>query len=135
GDSQAAPWSPKRCSSPARPHRLPCCDFSTAFHSTSLISAGSTPLRCKNQVGGTVSGTHRTLNRCRQPGISPIAREKQVFPGCERPRPQRILPRRRLECGTALAHDLPCRQFTGDTGDVAHVPPDRQRELLARPVH
>src|ERR1700722_872411 len=63
----------------------------------------------EDEIGRAVARPHRTLDGCRQPRISPVAGKKQVFEGRHRPRPQRILFRRGLKCGTALPHDLPGR--------------------------
>src|ERR1700688_3946783 len=65
----------------------------------------------EDEVGGAVARPYRSLNGGRQPRISPVAGEKQVFPVGHRPRPQRVLLRRRLECRAAFAHDLPGRQL------------------------
>src|ERR1700716_1371912 len=85
----------------------------------------------ENQVGGTVSRPHRSLDGCRQPRISPVAGEKQVFKGGRGARPQGVLLRRGLEGGAALAHDLPRRHFALHTRRFADIPPDRLRELLS----
>src|SRR4026209_2048468 len=45
----------------------------------------------QDQIGGTVARPYRSLDGCRQPRISPVAGEKQVFARCHRAGPQRIL--------------------------------------------
>ena len=58
--------------------------FPAQFRSRQPIAIARSGLHRQNQVGGAVSGTDRTLDRCRQPGISPVAGEKQVFPPGDR---------------------------------------------------
>src|SRR4029450_7499578 len=90
----------------------------------------------QDQIGGAVARPYRSLDGCRQSGISPVAGEKQVFERCPPPRAQRVLLRRGLERRSALAHDLPGRQrqIALQAGGLADVPPDRQREFFARHV-
>ena len=109
---------------PARSHWKPryCCPGQALRHG-------------EDEIGSPVARPDRSLDGCRQPRISPVAGEKQVFPRRHRARPQRVLLRRGLECGAALAHDLPGRQLALDARGLADVPPDRPRQFLARHVH
>src|SRR6266702_8782914 len=111
--------------SAARPDRKPGSPDATR----------SGPPHGKNKIGGAVSRPYRSLDGGRQPGIGPVAGEKQVFPLRDRARPQRILLGRGLEGGPALAHDLPGRQLALHAAGLADIPPDRLREFLARHVH
>src|SRR5260370_21159550 len=95
---------------------------------SSLANSRSGPPHGKDKVGGTVPRPHRSLDSCRQPRISPVAREKQISKGGRCARAQGILLRRGLECGAALAHDLPGRQVAPHPGGLADIPPDRLRE-------
>src|SRR4030081_2567958 len=78
----------------------------------------------EDEIGGAVPRAHRSLDRRRQPRISPVAREKQIFVSRDRTRPQRVLLRRGLERGAALAHDLPGRQFALYARRLADIQPD-----------
>src|SRR3979409_881631 len=100
-----------------------------------LATSRSGPPHGKDKIGGAVPGSYRAFNGCRQPRISPVAREKQIFPICDGAWPQRILPRRRLKCGAALTHDLPRGQFALHATGLADIPPDRLSELLTRHIH
>src|SRR5665213_4254953 len=93
-------------------------------------SAISTPPHGENEVGGAVSRSYRSLDGGRQPRISPVAGEKQVFVRRHRTRPQRVLFRRGLEGGAPLAHDLPGRQLAGNAAGLADIPPDRLGKFL-----
>src|ERR1700738_494226 len=89
----------------------------------------------QDEVCSAVAGSYRALDGGGQSRISPVAREKQIFPGRDRARPQCVLFRRGLERRPALAHDLPGRQIALNTRDLADIPPKRLRELIAGHVH
>src|ERR1019366_10702589 len=91
-----------------------------------LAISQSGPPHGEDEIGGAVSRPHRSFDGCRQPRISPVAGEKQIFPARDSARPQGVLFRRGLECGTALAHDLPGRQFALYPSGFADIPPDRR---------
>src|SRR6202035_1352051 len=119
--SELPSWLVAECISPEilNPYRSGLTATLNAAVRSSALAHG------EDEIGRAVARPHRTLDGCRQPRISPVAGKKQVFLGCDRARPQGVLLRRRLECGTALAYDLPGRQFTMHAPGLADIPPDR----------
>src|ERR1700759_5159437 len=70
--------------------------------------------RREDQIGGAVAGPHRSFDRRRQSRVGPVAGKEQILKGSYGAGPQCVLLGRRLECGAALAYDLPGRQVTAD---------------------
>src|ERR1700690_357276 len=110
-------------------------NLSASRRNWASLTTRSSPRHGEDEIGGTVTRSHRSLDGGRQPRISPVAGKKQISEGRRRAGPQRILLRRGLKRRTTLAHDLPWRQFALYAGNFADIPPDRLRQLLARHIH
>ncbi len=96
-DSPAARASPSRCSPPGR-HRpqprpllfpecispdIPVCPTGLTQSLGHVCTRSSLP-HGKDEIGGAVTRPHRSFDGCRQPRISPVAGEKQIFEGRRR---------------------------------------------------
>src|ERR1700733_2799832 len=104
---------------------IPCICLSGVVENPRPCNRLSALPHGQDEIGGAVPGPYRPFDGCRQPRISPVAGEKQVFLGRRGPRPQSVLLRRGLKCGTAFAHDLPGRQLARYVSSFADIPPDR----------
>src|SRR6516165_6348004 len=116
------------------------------FSRPPVLSATGRASRCRrnsssvlwhvhNVSRSTIARPHRPLDSRRQSRISPVARKKQVFEARHDARPQGVLFRRGLEGRSALAYDLPGRQFARHPASPADIPPNLFRQCLAWYLH
>src|ERR1035437_2735128 len=66
---------------------IPCIRFAR-LHRKPLANSRSGLPHGEDKIGGAVSRPHRSFDGCRQPRISPVAGEKQIFPVRDSARPQ-----------------------------------------------